>query len=59
MTQDQIDFIDAMEATVGPTLAAAIRTLVKNNQADPRAVATALEAAAEKARGWCIGRFGA
>ena len=59
MTQDQSDFMDAMDGAVGPTLATAIRTLVKNNGADPRLVANALERAAETARGWCTGRFGA
>ena len=58
MTQDQSDFMDAMDTVVGPTLAKAIRTLVKNNNADPRTVAAALESGAKIARGWCTGRFG-
>ncbi len=56
-TQDQSDFVDAMRH-LNPIIGEYAADCVMTRNADPRAIKTGLEAAADLARGWCTGRFG-
>jgi hypothetical protein len=55
-TTDQRDFIEAM-AGLNPTMGQYARECSENGT-HPKDIATGFAAAAEKARSWCIGRFG-